>query len=130
MGAYVSRSLKTAEKDYPARKLVFLALKCVVTGKFHDYLYGLKFEAIADNNPLTYVLTSAKLDVTGPRLVAALTTYNFNLTYRNGINNADADALSRKTIKVFKFPGVLKLFQYQLLLQGRISVCSELGYIS
>ena len=36
--AYASRSLKTAEKIYPAHKLEFLALKWVFTKKFHDYL--------------------------------------------------------------------------------------------
>ena len=92
--AYASGSLKPAEKNYPAHKLEFLALKWAVTDKYHDYLYGSKFEAVTDNNPLTYVLTSAKLDATGQRWVAALSAYNFDLTYRSGINNADADGLS------------------------------------
>ena len=42
--AYVIRSLKPAEKKYPAHKLEFLALKWAVVEKFHDYLYGSKFE--------------------------------------------------------------------------------------
>ena len=58
--AYASRSLKPAEKNYPAHKLEFLALKWAVSEKFHDYLYGTKFEAVTDNNPLTYVYTTAK----------------------------------------------------------------------
>lgn len=44
-----------------------MALKLAVTDKFHDYLYGSKFEAVTDNNPLTYILTSGKLDATGQR---------------------------------------------------------------
>jgi hypothetical protein len=81
--------------NYPAHKLEFLALKWAVTDKFHEYLYGNQFEVKTDNNPLTYVLTSAKLDATGHRWLAALSTYNFKITYRAGINNQDADALSR-----------------------------------
>ena len=73
--AYASRSLKQAEKNYPAHKLEFLALKWAVVEKFHDYLYGSKFEAITDNNPLTYILTTAKLDATGQRWVASLSNY-------------------------------------------------------
>ena len=46
MVAYASRILKPAEKNYQAHKLKFLALKWAVTDKFHDYLYGLKFEAL------------------------------------------------------------------------------------
>ena len=69
--AFASRSLKPSEKNYPAHKLEFLALKWAVCEKFHDYLYGTRFEAITDNNPLTYVLTTAKLDATGQGWVAA-----------------------------------------------------------
>ena len=65
MIAYASHSLKPAVKNYPALKLEFLALKWSVSEKFHDYLYGTKFEAVTDNNPLTYILTTAKLDATG-----------------------------------------------------------------
>ena len=64
--AYASRSVSKAESNYPAHKLEFLALKWAVCEKFHEYLYGTKpFEVFTDNNPLTYVLTSAKLDACG-----------------------------------------------------------------
>ncbi len=96
MIAYASRSLKPAEKNYPAHKLEFLALKWSVCEKFHDYLYGATFLAVTDNNPLTYILTTAKLDATGQRWVAELSNYNFELTYRSGKKNLDADALSRQ----------------------------------
>ena len=55
---YASRSLKPSEKNYPAHKLEFLALKWSVCHKFHEYLYGNKFQVLTDNSPLTYVLTS------------------------------------------------------------------------
>ena len=48
-----------------------------------------------DNNPLTYILTTAKLDATGHRWVAALSNYTFSISYKHGRNNTDADALSR-----------------------------------
>ena len=52
--SYASRGLKRSEKNYPASKLEFLALKWAVTDKFSDYLYGTKFIVLTDNNPLTY----------------------------------------------------------------------------
>ena len=70
--AYASRSLNKAEKKYPAHKLEFLALKWAVTKKFHNYLYGNNFTVYTDNNPLTYVLTTAKLDATGHSGVSIL----------------------------------------------------------
>ena len=93
--AYASRSLKKSEKNYPCHKLEFLALKWAVVDKFHDYLYGHEFTVKTDNNPLTYVLTTAKLDATGHRWLSALTTYNFKIKYRSGVENRDADILSR-----------------------------------
>ena len=92
--AYASRSVSKAESNYPAHK--FLALKWAVCEKFHEYLYGSKsFEVFTDNNPLTYVLTSAKLDACGQRWVAKLANYNFSIKYRCGVSNTEADALSR-----------------------------------
>ena len=94
--AYASRSVSKSESNYPAHKLEFLALKWAVCEKFHEYLYGLKpFEVYTDNNPLTYVLTSAKLDACGQRWVAKLANYNFIIKYRCGQSNVETDALSR-----------------------------------
>ena len=91
--AYASRSVSKAESNYPAHKLEFLALKWAVCEKFHEYLYGSK--VFTDNNPLTYVLTSAKLDACGQRWVAKLANYNFSIRYKCGVSNTEADALSR-----------------------------------
>ena len=93
--SYASRGLTKSEANYPAHKLEFLCLKWAVTEKFQDYLYGHDFVVFTDNNPLTYILSSAKLDATGHRWVAALAAFNFNILYRPGKSNADADALSR-----------------------------------
>ena len=94
--AYASRSVSKAESNYPAHKLEFLALKWAVCEKFHECLYGSKsFEVFTDNNLLTYVLTSAKLDACGQRWVAKLANYNFSIKYRCGVSNTEADALSR-----------------------------------
>lgn len=93
--AFASRSLGQAEKNYPAHKLEFLALKWAITDKFREYLYGAKFVVYTDNNPLTYVLTTAKLDATGHRWLAALSSFDFSIKYRAGHKNIDADTLSR-----------------------------------
>ena len=96
MIAYASRSVSKSESHYPAHKLEFLALKWPVCEKFHEYLYGSNtFEVYTDNNPLTYVLTSAKLDACGKRWVAKLANYNFTIKYKCGLSNVEADALSR-----------------------------------
>ena len=75
---YTSRSLSQSEKNYPAHKLEFLALKWAVTKRFHDIPIWREFEVYTDNNPLMYVLTIAKLDATGQRWIASLANYLFN----------------------------------------------------
>ena len=81
------------ERNYDTHKLEFLALKWSITERFHEYLYGGHFEVYTDNNPLTYILTTAKLDATGQRWVASLANYNFKIFYKSGKLNVEADAL-------------------------------------
>ena len=73
--AYGSRTLTPAKKNYSlhSRKLEFLALKWSVTEFFRDYLYySNDFVVYTDNNPLTYALSTAKLNATGIRGVSVL----------------------------------------------------------
>ena len=43
-----------------------------------------------------YVLTTARLDAAEHRWIAALSAYDFDIFYRPGKQNQDADALSRR----------------------------------
>ena len=99
--AYGSRALSPAEKNYHphAGKLEFLSLKWAVTDHFRDYLYySPEFTVFTGNNPLTYILTSAKLNATGLRWVTELADFNFEIRYRSGKLNAEADTLSRMPV--------------------------------
>ena len=99
--SYASRTLLEAEKNYHSGKLEFLALKWAITERFSDYLrYGPPFLVYTDNNPLTYVLTTAKLNAVGMRWVNDLADYNFTIKYRPGKENADADLLSRRPMDI------------------------------
>ena len=96
--AYASRALTTAEKNYKlhAGKLEFLALTWATYDHFKDYLlYSPKFIVYTDNNPLTYVFTSAKLNATGLRWIGELSDFDFEIKYRTGKANVDADTMSR-----------------------------------
>ena len=92
--AYASRALSKSKRNYDTHKLEFLALKWLITERFHEYLYGGHFKVYTDNNPLTYTLTTAELDATGQRWVASLANYNFKIFYKSGKLNVEADALS------------------------------------
>lgn len=93
--AYASRSLTKSENNYSTFKLELLALRWDIVENFRDYLLSLRFVVYTDYNPLTYVLSSAKLEATGQRWVSQLSDFNFSIVYRPGSNNVDADVMSR-----------------------------------
>ena len=96
--AYASRGLRGSEcsmQNYSSLKLELLGLKWAVTLKFKNYLYGAYFTVRTDNNPLSH-LNTAKLGAVEQRWVANLAPFNFNIVYRPGKANRNADGLSRQ----------------------------------
>ena len=113
--AYASRSLLKSERNYPVHKLEFLALKWAITDKFHEYLYGAEFQVFTENNTITYVLITAKLDVTVHKWVAALSNYTFSIIYKPGKDHHDTDVLSH-----IKWPEAMEISS-----QSVDAVCEE-----
>ena len=70
------------EKNYHAIKLVFLAIKWVVTEHLKEYLPYQPFLVRTDNNSLTYIMTTPNLDATGHQWVGALVRFIFQLDYQ------------------------------------------------
>ena len=73
--AYSNRSLTYTERNYKYHigKLDFLALKWAISTQFRDYLYHADhFAVYTDNNPLTHVLPTSKLNATSQRWVNEL----------------------------------------------------------
>ncbi|KAK7886457.1 hypothetical protein WMY93_026078 [Mugilogobius chulae] len=104
--AYGSRTLTNPEKNYHLHsgKLEFLALKWAICERFRDFLYySPPFTVYTDNNPLTYVLTTAKLNATTQRWVAELADFQFVIRYRPGKANRDADGLSRMPLDMEQY---------------------------
>ena len=98
--AYASQTMNETKQWYHSNKQELLALKWAVTEQFHEYLtpYGKnrnEFVVHMDNNPLTYIFSSAHLDAAGHRWVASLADYNFSLEYQKGKDNTVVDFLSR-----------------------------------
>ena len=97
--AYASHVMNETEQRYHSNKQEFLTLKWAITEQFHEYLspHGKnrnEFVVRTDNNPLTYIFSSANLDAAGQCWVARLASYNFSLEYQKGKDNTVADFLS------------------------------------
>ena len=98
--AYASCVMNETELRYHSNKQKFLALKWAVTEQFHEYFSPYwknrnEFVVRTDNNLLTYIFSSANLDVAGQHWVACLANYNFSLEYHKGKDNTVADFLSQ-----------------------------------
>lgn len=95
---YGSRTLSPAERNYHLHsgKLEFLALKWGLCEKFCDYLYyAPHFTIYTENNLLTYVMNTAKINAVCHRWVGELADLRFDVKYRTGSSNIDTDTLSR-----------------------------------
>ena len=97
--SFASRSLSQAEKKDSQIDKESLAIVFGVT-KFHQYLYGRNFTLFTDHKPLTHLFHPSK---SVPQLASAriqrwaltLGAYSYQIKYRRGIDNSNADALSR-----------------------------------
>ena len=93
--AYYSKQLQGAQKNYSATELEALAiLKAVFF--FSHFLYGARFTIFTDHKALTALMTSQVLNRRLHSWALKLMEFDFEIEYRPGSANADADALSRQ----------------------------------
>ena len=97
--AFASRTLTAAETRYSQLDKEALAVIFAIK-KFHLYIYGRNFTIMSDHKPLLGLLSLNKCipDMASPRVQRwslMLSAYDYNIKYRCGIDNANADAMSR-----------------------------------
>ena len=92
--AYASRTLSETEINYSTIEKELLAiLFCVTT--FRPYLYGRKFTLVTDHRPLVWL---HNIKDPGSKLLRwrlRLAEYDYDVIYKKGTINTNADALSR-----------------------------------
>jgi hypothetical protein len=99
---YVSRKLTKAEQNYPILHREALAL-VFAAEKFYKYVYGQRFEIFTDHKPLLGIFGSKKGEppVVASRLqryVIRMSIFDYEIKYRKGKENGNADMLSRLPI--------------------------------
>ena len=98
--AFVSCSMSKAEKGY-AHPLDKEGLAIVFgVKKFHYYLFGRKFTICSDRKPLQYIFsatcpTPTLASACIQRRALTLSAYNYQIQYKPGKDNSNADVLSR-----------------------------------
>ena len=96
--AFSSRNRTKAETNYSQIDREGLALVFGVL-KFNQYLYGRKIILVTDHKPLTHLFgrNAAVLTMASPRVrcwALTLSAYNYNIQYKKGQDDSNADALS------------------------------------
>jgi hypothetical protein len=92
--AYASRSLNNAETHYTTSKKELLAIVWA-TKYFRPYLFGCRFKIISDHKPLVWVMNVKDPRSRLLRWGIHLEEYDYEITYRRGSQNTNADAHSR-----------------------------------
>lgn len=96
---YASRTLTNAERNYSQLEKEGLALIFGIK-RFHDYLFERSFQILTDHKPLLGLLrenrsVSAQASARIKRWSLFLSSYEYQLVFRNTKAHANADALSR-----------------------------------
>ena len=91
--AYASRSLTLPKRQYSVIEWECLAVVFAVK-HFRHYLLGRPFSLHTDHQPLQW-LSAQKMEGRLCRWALALQEFDFEIKYRRGSSNANADALSR-----------------------------------
>lgn len=92
--AYASRTLNEAECNYSATEKELLAIVWA-TKHFRPYIYGTHFEIRTDHKPLVWLRQKNDLNRRLLHWKLALEELEFEIKYKKGTLNTNADALSR-----------------------------------
>ena len=95
---YASRSLNKAESNYSSYEGECLAAVWGIL-HFRTYLYGTEFDIFTDHQPLRWLMENNNLKGKHARWAMKIQEFwPFNIHYRSGRQNANADALSRNPL--------------------------------
>ena len=92
--SYASRTLTDTEQKYSTIEKELLAIVWACK-QFRPYIYGRKFTIITDHRPLVWLQTLKEPNMKLQRWKIKLSEYDYNVIYKKGSINKNADALSR-----------------------------------
>jgi hypothetical protein len=92
--AYFSKHLSKTKRNYSTSERELLAI-VLASHHFKQFLYGGKFIVWTDHQPLKYLLSTKEPAARLLRLLKRMNSFEYEIKYKKGSANGDADALSR-----------------------------------
>lgn len=92
--AYASRTLNDSEQNYSTIEKELLGIVWA-TKYFRPYIFGRKFNLVTDHKPLQWLFSLKEQNSKLLRWRIKLEEYDYNIIYKKGKLNTNADALSR-----------------------------------
>lgn len=92
--AYPSRTLSDTEQKYSTIEKELLSIVWAIK-YFRPYLYGRKFKIYTDHRPITWIMSLKDPNSKITRWRLKLAEYDYEVIYKKGKLNTNADALSR-----------------------------------
>ena len=93
--AYFSKSLGRSERQYCITRKELLAIVASIK-HFHHYLYGVHFTVRTDHGALTWLTRFKHPEGQMARWLEVLSSYDFKIKHRAGLQHRNADGLSRR----------------------------------
>lgn len=104
--AYASKSLNKYELNKPVIEKELLAIQWGIN-HFRPYLYGTKFTVYTDHRPLVSLFKHSNPSSKMTRIRVDLMDYDFDIIYKQGKMNTNADALSRIQLNIKKLKDMI-----------------------
>jgi len=103
---YASRTLNKHELNKPIIEKELLGIHWGIN-YFRPYLYGRKFTVVTDHRPLVSLFTHKNPSSKLTRIRLDLMDYDFDIVFKQGKMNTNADALSRININMDKLKSLI-----------------------
>ena len=97
--AYFSKSFTKTERNYSVSEKELFAIVASME-HFKHYLFGKKFTVYSDHRPLSWLLKCDKPAQRLARWLMRIEHFDFEIIYREGPKNGNADGLSRMPVDV------------------------------
>ena len=110
---YASETLDSVKRNYSATEKEAYAIYWAVN-HFRPYIYGRKFQLQTDHKALEYIFNGKTTNQKLLRWALSIQEFNFEVSYKRGSQNGNADCLSRMVVNMVDEPSSYRMVKKRL----------------